>query len=85
MLLHLSVPSEGELRIVAADIAARIAEYVGVSGPGDPVTAAVEKAAAQVAGSNGEIAFVFRLVDGELHIEARCGARASEVRCPLPA
>ena len=29
--------------------------------------------------------FEFRQVEGELLIEARCGSRTSEVRCPLPA
>jgi hypothetical protein len=36
-------------------------------------------------GSDADIEFDFRQVEGELLIEARCGARTSEVRCPLPA
>ena len=34
---------------------------------------------------DAEIIFDFREVDGELQIEAHCGSRSSEVRCPLPA
>ena len=83
----LSVPVEGELRIVAADIAARVAEYLGpLSAPGS-VAEAVERAAAGVLpAANGEdISFEFRQLANELRIEARCGSRTSEVRCPLPA
>ena len=88
LLLKLSVPAEGPLRIIATDIAAKVAEYLR---PGqadaDTVTAAVESAASQVlsGGSDSDIAFEFRLVDRELLIEARCGSRTSEVRCQLPA
>jgi hypothetical protein len=76
------------LRVVAPELAARVAEYLG-----DPaldaaaVSAAVEGVASRVApkDSDGEIEFDFRQVEGELLIEARCGSRSSEVRCPLPA
>jgi hypothetical protein len=88
LLLKLSVPAEGPLRIVATDIAASVAEYLQAGQPdADSVRAAVETAAAQAlsGGSEPEIALEFRLVDRELLIEARCGSRSSEVRCQLPA
>jgi hypothetical protein len=87
LVLKVSVPVEGELRIVATDIAARVAEYLGPLAAPDAVTQAVERAASQVLpAANGEdISFEFRQLSRELRIEARCGSRTSEVRCPLPA
>ena len=88
LVLRLTVPAEGVLRVIAAELAARVAEYVGEKPP-DPavVSAALESVAARVApkGVDAEIQFDFRDADGELLIEARCGSRSSEVRCPLPA
>ena len=37
------------------------------------------------AATDGEITFDFRELNGELQIEAHCGTRSSEVRCPLAA
>jgi hypothetical protein len=88
MLLRLSVPAGGELRVLAVDIAKRIAEYLRDRAPdGASVTAAVEGVASKVApaASDAEIIFDFSEVNGELQIEAHCGSRSSEVRCPLPA
>jgi hypothetical protein len=88
MVLRLSVPAQGVLREVAAELAARVAEYVGEKPPDVAVvSAALESVAARVApgGGDAEIQFDFRDADGELLIEARCGSRSSEVRCPLPA
>jgi hypothetical protein len=88
MVLRLSVPAQGVLREVAAELAARVAEYVGEKPPDVAVVAAaLESVAARVApgGGDAEIQFDFRDADGELLIEARCGSRSSEVRCPLPA
>ena len=87
-MIRLSVPSQGGLRAVASELAPRVAECLGDK-PADPasIAAAVDAVAARVApaGSDGDIAFEFRQADGELLIEARCGSRTSEVRCPLPA
>ena len=88
LVLLLSVPAEGELRPIAADIAAKVAEYLGdTRADAGTVGAAVEAVAAQVApsGGAGDITFEFRQSEGELLIAARCGSRSSEVRCPLPA
>jgi hypothetical protein len=88
LVLRVTVPAEGVLRVVAVELAAKVAEYVGEK-PTDPavVSAALESLAARVApqGGDAEIQFDFRDADGELLIEARCGSRTSEVRCPLPA
>jgi hypothetical protein len=88
LVLRLSVPALGPLRGVAADIAGKVAESLGDKAldPGS-VGAALDNIASLVApdGSDAEITFEFRQIEGELLIEARCGSRCSEVRCPLPA
>jgi len=88
MLLRLSVPAGGDLKVVAVDVAKRVAEFLREGAP-DTVglRVAVEGVASKVApaASDGEITFDFREVNGELQIEAHCGSRSSEVRCPLPA
>ena len=88
LVLRLSVPADGGLRVVATELAARVAEYLGDQGQdAAAVSAALEGVASRVApaGSESNIEFEFRQVDGELLIEARCGSQTSEVRCPLPA
>ena len=88
LVLRLSVPAEGVLREVATELATRVAEYLGdQTRDGAAVAAALESVASRVApnGSDADIEFDFRQVEGELVIEARCGSRTSEVRCPLPA
>ena len=88
LVLRLSVPAGGDLRAVAADIARRVAEYLGNRAPyRASVAAALDGIAAQVApaSAEAEITFEFRELDGELLIVAHCGSRSSEVRCPLPA
>jgi hypothetical protein len=92
LVLRLSVPAEGTLRPVAWDIAAKLAEYLGDSTrDAVDVAGALEAVAARVAPPGGpgtsdlDLTFEFRQLDGELLIVARCGSRASEVRCPLPA
>jgi hypothetical protein len=81
--MSLSVPALGELRIVASDLVAKIADYFGAGAAG--AGAALEQAASRVAppGSEGEIAFDFRTEDRELLIVARSGGRSSEVRYRL--
>ena len=87
--MRLWVPAEGELRAIASELATRIAEHLGTSGPGaQSIGSTVEKLAAQVGHGGqqgGSIRFEFRQVGGELVIEARCDGQASEVRHPLPA
>jgi hypothetical protein len=88
LVLRLSVPAQGPLRAVAADIAGKVAELLGDKAlEAGSVGAALEAVASRVApdGSEADITFEFRQVEGELLIEAQCGSRCSEVRCPLPA
>jgi hypothetical protein len=88
LMLRLSVPFGGPLRVVACDVAARIVESLKERAPAPAaVAAALDSVAASVAPSSAdaEITFDFRNVNGELLIEAHCGTRSSEVRCPLPA
>jgi hypothetical protein len=88
LVLRLSVPAGGELRVVAIDVATRVAEYLRDRAPdAASLGAAVEGVASRVApvASDAEITFDFREVNGQLLIEAHCGSRSSEVRCPLPA
>src|SRR5215208_1557148 len=88
LVLRLSVPAGGDLRPIATELATRVAQYLGDRGPdGAAVAAALDGVAARVAPASGdaEITFDFREVGGELVIEAHCGSRSSEVRCPLPA
>jgi len=88
LVLRLSVPAQGPLRGVAVDIAGKVAESLGDKAlEAGSVGAALERVASLVApdGSDAEITFEFRQIEGELLIEARCGSRSSEVRCPLPA
>lgn len=78
--LTLSVPAHGDLRGIAADVVAKIAEYLG--GGAAAAAAALERAAAEVAPPDADatIAFELRTEDRELLIHARCGNRTSEVR-----
>jgi hypothetical protein len=88
LVLRLSVPFGGALRTVASDVAGRVVEYLKERAPdAAAVTAALENVATKVApaSADAEITFDFRDVNGALLIEAHCGSRSSEVRCPLPA
>jgi len=81
--MTLSVPVRGDLRIVASDLVAKIAEHfgAGVAGAG----AALQEVAGRVAPpeSDADIAFEFRTEDRDLLITARCGGQSSEVRYRL--
>jgi hypothetical protein len=87
--LRLWVPAEGDLRGIAGELAAKIAEQLGAGSPdaqqlGERVAVLASRLAN--GGSTGqEITFEFRLVKGELVVQARCNGVASEVRQRLPA
>jgi signal transduction histidine kinase len=88
MLVRLSVPAGGDLRAVAVDVAKRVSEYLREGAPDTHgLRAAIEGVTSKVApaATDTEITFDFRELNGELQIEAHCGSRSSEVRCPLPA
>lgn len=84
--LRLSVPAQGGLRRVAAEMATRIAAHLGSSAPGSESAGAVlEELAERVApaGTQGEITFEFSELDRQLLIRARCDGRSSEARHAL--
>lgn len=88
MVVRLSVPAAGSLRVVAADMARKVTEHLGVAVPdAEPVADALEALAGRVAppGLDGVIDFEFSRSGHELLIEARCRDHASELRYPLPA
>ena len=87
--LRLSVPAEGDLRGIAGELAAKIAEQFGAETPdAQQFAARVAGLASELANGGGpagqEITFEFRQADGELVVQARCNGKASEVRQPLP-
>ena len=88
-VLRLSVPAGGDLRVVAVDIAKRVAEYLRDARARHPAArwspSKAWRPKLAPAATDAEITFDFREVNGELQIEAHCGSRSSEVRCPLPA
>jgi hypothetical protein len=89
LVLRISVPSAGDLRHIAAEIANKVAVYLGSAPPRfdrESAGAMLESLAARVAPQNGagDIAFEFHRWDSALIILARCSGRTSEVRYPLP-
>lgn len=87
LVLRFSVPAFGELRAIATDLAAKVAEQVGLRGDGQGgLAAAIEDLAGRLEPSaDSDLAFEFHKADRELKIEARSDGRASEARITLPA
>jgi len=81
--MRLSVPSDGDLRVVVPELAGKIAEFLG--GDAGAIGPALEGLMSRVAGSGADITIEFRHVNRELVILARCNSRSSEVRHPLSA
>jgi hypothetical protein len=81
--MRLSVPSDGDLRAVAGELAAKVAEFLG--GEAGSIGATLDSLTSRVATSGEEITYEFRHSDRALIIQARCNGRSSEVRHPLPA
>ena len=79
--MRLSVPSEGTLAMVAGELAAKVAEFLG--GEGGSIGAILEQLASRVASAGEDITYEFRHVNRELVIQARCNGRSSEARHPL--
>jgi hypothetical protein len=88
LVMQLSVPSEGGLRAIASELAARVAEHLGAAAPDAEAVGALVEGLASRLGNGGpsgtSITFEFRQGLGELVIEGRCSGKASEVRHPLP-
>ncbi len=87
LVLRFSLPATGDLRAIATELAAKVAQQLGVTAQGEGgVAAAVEDLAGRVQpAADADLAFEFHKVDRELKIEARSAGRASEARIPLPA
>jgi anti-sigma regulatory factor (Ser/Thr protein kinase) len=88
LLLRLSVPAQGGLRALAAEVATKIAAHLGSDlVDAESVGTTLEELANHVApaGTQGEITFEFSELDRALLIRARCDGRSSEARCALPA
>lgn len=84
--MRLSVPADGGLRVVAGELAVKVAEFLGGNAAdAGSVSATLERLMSRVATSGEDITFEFRQIDRELVIHARCNGRSSEVRYPLPA
>ena len=85
LVMRLSVPAEGGLRAVAAELASRIAEHLGIrTADAESAGASVDGLADRVARGGSDITFEFREIGRELVIEARCNGQSSEVRHRLP-
>ena len=87
--VRLSVPAEGDLRQIAGELAARIAEQLGAGSPdAQQLAARVSGLASTLANGGGhagqQITFEFRQVDRELVVQVRCNGQASELRQSLP-
>ena len=87
LVLRFSLPASGELRAIANELAAKVADQLGVTAQGDGgLAAALEELAGRVQPSaDGDLNVEFHKLDRELRIEARSNGRASEARIPLPA
>jgi hypothetical protein len=88
MVLRMSVPAGSAFSEVAADVAVKIAEFLGRTEPhasatGEAVKALAAKVAPAGTGGSDEITFEFHQIADELRIEARCAGRSSEARHPL--
>ncbi|MBA3297166.1 MAG: hypothetical protein H0U19_09535 [Acidobacteria bacterium] len=86
LVLRISLPASGDLRDIAAAVASKVAQQLGVKGQDGSLGQALDDLALRVEPSaDGDVAFEFFKVDRELRIEARSGNRASESRLPLSA
>ena len=87
--VRLSVPAGGDMRGLAGELAAKIAEHLGAATPDARSLSEKVEGLASRLGNGGhqgqDITFEFRTVDRELVVEARCNGEASEVRHRLPA
>jgi hypothetical protein len=87
LVLRFSLPATGELRAIASELAAKVAQQLGVAAQGDGgLAAAIEDLAGRLEPpADSDLAFEFHKRDRELKIEARSNGRACEARIPLPA
>jgi hypothetical protein len=90
LVVRLSVPAGDSFQSVAKELAAKVAAYLGITGPeARAVGAMLDRLASHVvppdhADLDKDVTFEFRQADRELLIEARCAGRTSEGRHRLP-
>jgi hypothetical protein len=86
-IVSISVPVQGELRPIVAEVAAKIAEFLKRDADVAAFATALDALTERVAPGpeQAEVTYEFREAPDGLLIEARSGGRTSEVRCPLPA
>ena len=86
LVLRCSLPTTGDLRAIVTELAAKVAEQLGVSAQGDGgLLQVLEDLTRRVQPAVDEnIAFEFHKKDRVLKIEARAAGRASEADIPLP-
>jgi hypothetical protein len=81
--MRLSVPADGKLNDVAAELAAKIAEFLGGESPS--ISGAIGMLTSRVASAGENVTFEFRHIGRELVIRAQCNGRSAEERRPLTA
>lgn len=87
LVLRLSVPASGELAALGPELAARLAEHLGV--PASHVT----QVASAIGGLSNDVRssdaaaveFEFHKMEAQLTIRARCEGRTAETQLPLNA
>jgi hypothetical protein len=87
LVLRLSVPPSDGFRSFAADLAVKVATYLGLQQPdASAVAKTIESLMSTIDPKDDrtDMTFEFHQREGELHIEARCGERSSKARHPLP-
>jgi uncharacterized protein involved in propanediol utilization len=87
LVLRLSVPASDGFRSFAADLAVKVATYLGLQQPDASSVATTITSLMKTIepkDESTEMTFEFHQREGELRIEARCGGRTSHARHPLP-
>ena len=83
--LRLTVPGDVAYRGLAAEVAARFAEYSGADvGVAVELGKAVERLATHVGNGTQPIDFELTSEDAVLTVRASSGGRRDETTCPLP-
>ena len=80
----LVVPAESRFRAIASEVAGRLAELAGGSGPG--LSAAVAGAIDTVANGasvSDEVRLEFRRADDAIVVDLACGSRSHSITVPL--
>jgi hypothetical protein len=86
LVLRMSVPAAGEMARVAPELAARLAEQLGLSpAAARDVGRAITELSAEVAATDADVEFEFHKLDAALDIVARSGGSTASRRVALSA